>query len=272
MNVSGLEINQYFVRAIELKRVRGKLSVSALAEEPLVPGTIVNGLLKNRQNFTIALAKLLKNFRGGSSHWIISIPVGGVYTTERVFPKLSSENLKEAVEVNVGSELPGNLENLFWGWQEISLSGEGKGILISSIKKTHLEEFLKVFSELRMVPIAVEPRSCSIVRALIQANKDSTSLILDVEGTPLEKSQTPLTSLIISQGALKFAQEKNISSPDEIIGEIKKLLNYYLIEKKEEQITGIILNGTFGSDLKAQLENEFHLEVKTASEIFPTST
>ena len=266
MDISGLEINQFYLRAIRLGRNRGYLKIEKIAEAPLNPGIIENGRLKDPDQFAAILSTFLKKNHFSSPNWIVSIPDDIVYTTYKIFPSLSSEALSEAVEINSGSILPGKEENISWGWQEIEPVGKitGKEVVISSIAKNELNQYISAFSKSGIVPVAIEPKSLSIARVF---GKTENTLIINLEGSILNFT-------IIKNGFARFAREAIINAkPEEqfkgLVSEIKKVINFYLIEKNEEKITKIVIDGSGArAEFKDPLKETFKIPVEISGEIF----
>ncbi len=262
MEIPALEINPKFVRAILLGYSGRNLILKKIAEAPLPDGLVSNGRLTNGEQFFQILKDFLRKNHFSSSHWIVSLPEAAIFTTYKTFPNLSEEDLKEAIEINVSSLLPGKIEETSWGWQKVD--GE---VMISSITKKDLTNYLVVFDRAGIVPIAIEPKSCSIGRVF---GKTGNILVLNIEGEIL-------TSVIISAGFPKFAREFQIVGPKDqqfknLVAEIRRVMNFYLVEKNQNQIDNLILDGSGAKpELAHTLGQTFNLEVKTTPEIFQIS-
>lgn len=262
MEIPALEINPKFVRAILLGHSGQNLILKKIAEAPLPDGLIHNGRLTNGENFFQILKVFLRRNHFSNSHWIVSLPEAAIFTTYKSFPNLAEEDLKEAVEINVSTLLPGKIEENSWGWQKVD--GE---VMISSIAKKDLRDYLMVFDRSGIVPIAIEPKSCSIGRAF---GKTGNILVLNIEGEIL-------TSVIINAGFPRFAREFMIAGVKDaqfknLTSEIRRVINFYLVERNQKQIDNLILDGSGAKpELAHALSQAFNLEVKTTPEIFQIS-
>lgn len=265
MEVAALEINSKYLRAIKIlarQTAKGQtLAVRQVAETVLPAGLIQDGQLINPENFRQVLRQFLRTNHFSNSHWIVSLSEGAIFTTSKIFPNLTAEDLEAAVEMNAAALLPGNPAEIFWGWQEIQSvkSMSGQEVQIASIAKNILENYLLVFDRLGIVPIAIEPKSCSIARVFGQTNN---LLILNLEGDVL-------TSVIIKGGFVRFARE---SQTKDLIAEARKTINYYLAEKNETAIEKIVLDGSGAKgELAAQINETFKIETKCTIDIFQIS-
>lgn len=271
MQTSALEISQHYLRAIRLGKDGNILKPTSIAEQVLPAGVIINGLIKNENAFLDNLNLLLKNFHRASSHWIVSLPEAAIFTMHRLFPNIPSENLKETIEMNYLSFLPGNSENIYWGWQEIGLienkKDGSKEVMLSSIKKEDLTTYLNCFAKAGITPMAIEPKSCSLARVF---GKTQNILVIDIEKTT-EDQPWILTAAILNNGFPRFAREVSLGAQpmEELLKVTRNVINYYLTEKKEAAITNIILDGNAASPAIAEnLKTSFGIEVKFAGDLF----
>ena len=273
MEVSALEINPRFIRAINLSIQGSKsgqsLAIRKVAEAPLAEGLIKDGRLTNSDNFCQTLKQFLRANHFSNSHWIVSLSEGAIYTAYKVFPSLNAEDLAEAVEINVATLLPGKPEEIFWGWQEIESVEKtaGQEVQIASIAKKDLEAYLLAFDKIGLIPIAIEPKSCSIGRAF---GKTGNILILNLEGDVL-------TSVVINKGAARFAREVQITGQGEeqvknLIAETRRTMNYYLVEQGQGQIEMAILDGSGAKpEIAHRLNQAFKMQVQCTVDVFQIS-
>lgn len=267
MSVSALEISQYFLRAIRLSKKGNSLVPEAVVEESLKAGTIENGLIKNETAFEESLRLLVKKFRFSGSNWVISLPEAAVFSIYRSFPNIPSENIRETIEVNYLNFLPGKAENIYWGFQEVGRKGAAKEVLISSIKKEHLDPYLNCLSKLGMVPIAVEPRSCSIARVFGQT---PATLVVNIEKSP-EDEPWVLTATILADGYPEVSRETNLGGHpmEELLKAVRGIINYYSAEKKNDGIKTMILDGNcLSQPIEENLKTAFGIDLKRAAELF----
>ncbi len=259
MVVSALEINPKFIRAILLGHARENLSLKKIAEAPLPDGLIVGGRLTNPESFYQILKSFLHQNHFSGSHWIVSLPEGAIFTAYKTFPHLAEENLKEAVEINASTLLPGDIKEISWGWQPV-----GNEVMVSSIAKKDLAGYLLIFDRLGLIPIAIEPKSCSMSRTF---GKAGNILVLNLEGEIL-------TSVIIDEGFPKFSREfRIIGSKEEqfknLVTEVRRVMNFYLVEKNQKQVLSIVLDGSGAKpELAHALKQAFKIDVKLTPEIF----
>lgn len=269
MDVSGLEISQKFLRAIRLSRSGNNLKIAKIAQLALPEGIISNGKVLDPEKFAGILANFLKANHFSSAHWVVSLNEGAIYTTYKIFPDLPSQELDEAVEINLGSLLPGKASDIFWGWQEVEPISKitGKEVMISSIAKKDLGGYLAAFGKIGIIPIAIEPRSCSMARVF---GKAANTLVVNIEGTP----SIHIASVVLSNGFARFSREVALEGPSKdqfkmLLSEIRRVMNFYLTEKNDAKIDNLVLDGPGATaEMAASLKKALNFEVKLSSEIF----
>lgn len=266
MDISALEISDTNLRALRLGRRGNNLIVNRVAQVGLEGGIITGGVVNNPEKLAQVLRNFLRANHFSESRWIISLPTQPVFTGYKTFPNLSPEALDEAVEINLGSILPGKQEEISWGWQEIEPQQQivGKEVMISSIAQKDLAGYIAAFSKTGIVPIAIEPKSLSIARVL---GKLSNTLVLFLDGLNL-------TSVISSGGFPRFGRSFQIAADEKeqfksLISEIRRVINYYLTEQKQEKIEKVILDGEAATkELADSLTKALNLEVVLARDLF----
>ncbi len=259
MQVSGLEITDSKISLLALKSFGNKLRVFTFAEKDLAPGVIENGILKDPQALASALLLLKKEARPKkvpSRYVIVSLPEDLVYLTIKPMPSLEPDKMREAVEINSQDFLPGDPKDIYWGWQEIVTREKGKGILIASSRKDNLAKFLESFSAASLIPIALEPFSLSSERAF---NKIPQALIISVE-------KNYATAFVIAEDAIRFSTSFNFSDGMELVKQTKKVLNFYLAEKKIDNIPVFLAGSAATPEVIKGLSDHLKMEVKGTQE------
>ena len=270
MAISALEIGQSYLRAVRLGQKGNNLVVQKFAQGSLEEGIVVDGNVIYPDKFAKTLASFLKTNHFSDARWIVSIPDKGVFTTYKTFPNLPFEDLSGAIEINVGSVLPGKPDEISWGWQEVEPLGKitGKEVMIASITNANLGGYLGSFSSVGIIPIALEPKSLSMSRVV---GKTRATLILDFEGGDV-------TLAVTSGGFPRFSREFTLPTVEKdqyktLLAEVRRAMNFYLTEKNEDSLESIILDGPGATAaLGEALKNSLNLPVKLAREIYKVSS
>ena len=176
--VAGLEISSDYLRLALLSQGKDKKSsVTALAEEPLKEGVLSDGLIKNKEEFVMAVKRLLVKSKTKIRYVIVSIPENNVFSKVFAFPKsIRDEKLKETMELSIGFQLPIKLGDVYLDWEKIE--GEGKNeVLLGAIPKSVINEYVAALTPTSLKIVAVEFHLLSIARVMPKNDKPAMVLL-----------------------------------------------------------------------------------------------
>ena len=92
----GIDISDYFVRLIKLKKTGKDFELTSYNEEAVKPGVIENGEIRDRKEFGEVIKKLLNNVNGEQfvllTHQMTNVPVAALQD-----PKESLEHLRDEI-------------------------------------------------------------------------------------------------------------------------------------------------------------------------------
>lgn len=250
--IVGIEVSNQKLRMVYLRLDKnGQASLRGKSEVELEEGIISNGIVKDENKLSQAIAKLKKNFKPRkalSSFAVVTIPQNNIYSDIFEFPEnLNGEQLMESVTLNVAENIPLPISQCYLDWQivEKNSSKNKKRVLVSLISKEIADSYIKVLEENGFKLISLEPASLSIERA-IEIPKDPTILLyLSDEG---------MTSVIYNNRYAYFSQFelwkelsigkeiKNIADLNKIKkNKIRKLIAYFESGHKQLKIKKVLL-------------------------------
>jgi len=172
----GLDISQYTLRAIELRRnFFNKIIVHSYSEESLAQGIIENDFVADEEKLIIAIKNLLKNAKYHpikSKRVAISLPESQTYTKVLSFPKMSYNELKNAVMWQIESNIPFKLDEIYFDWKVIYSFKESDedhiDVLISASPKRLVDQYLNIIKKIGLIPVVFEPESFAICRCVLK--------------------------------------------------------------------------------------------------------
>lgn len=257
MQIAGLEINGSKISILSLKKQGTRLNVRSFAEIQLPEGTIVNGQLKNTPVLIQILKKIkrqAKPRRISSPYVIITLPEELIYLTVKPFPNIDSDQIREALEINIKDFLPGEPREISWGYQVVEHS-QDKEIILASIQNTILKDYLSAFMSAGFSPVAIEPASISALRAFNQI--DHTVLA--------EIDQKSVMITVFDNAASRFSSGFRYEDKS-ILNHLKKFTNYYKANKNLEKINVIIAGDQATDQMAETLSIGLNNKVSLASE------
>ncbi len=184
----GLDISQFSLRAIELrKNFLGRLAVYSYAEEEVPAGVIQDDFISDSDKLGDFINKLMKNakyHRISSKNVIISLPESQTYTKIISFPKMSENELKEAIIWQIEANIPFKIDEIYFDWKLVASFSDKEGehfdVLISAAPKKIIDQYLTAVRKVGLVPVAIEPESFAISRCVLKNSfSKKTTLILD---------------------------------------------------------------------------------------------
>jgi hypothetical protein len=167
--IAGLSINDSGVQFILFSGNNDK-NVLAKFEIELAEGVVEEGIIKKAEE----LKKILKELRSTSKlskisnlNIILSLSSDLVYHKTFDLPVISTEDISDAIELNLKMISPIKFEEAYSDWEIFRSLGEGDSkYRISSVfgKKEIIDSYLNILEETDFIPLAVEFNGLSIWR------------------------------------------------------------------------------------------------------------
>lgn len=131
-----------------------------LGEQVLQAGTIVDGMLYDKQQYTLSLQQLIFSISGThASSVILSLPPHHIWMTTLEFPHaLDTKSLNEAINLYFEFSLPFSQKESYTDW-EIMRSENSSGVqrvILGAVRKRHIDPYLEIFKKEGVTAIAVE--------------------------------------------------------------------------------------------------------------------
>lgn len=213
-------------------QIAGKDSVSAISQ-------------------TAQTLKTLMRKAGVTTNKVVaSLPNSSVFTSVIEMPKIPESELKTAIEFEAKKYVPLPLTEVALSWSLIEQKGnkitkdtnlgtfktpgESKlKILLTAVPNVVIDNYLKVFKEAGLEPVALEIEALSLIRGLVEAESD-LSLVIDI-------GARSSTINLVDDGFLRISKNLNVGG-DTITTSIAQSLavNFSRAEqfKKDFGLTG----------------------------------
>jgi type IV pilus assembly protein PilM len=185
----GIDISDLSVKLIKLKNTGNGFELHSYNEETIKPGVIENGEINNRKELGKTMKKLLNNVKGEqlkTKYAAVSLPEEKSFLKVIKMPKMSSQDLQEAVYFEIENHIPLRIEDAYFDFQVIPFSQENnaKGaenyleILFAAMPKATVDSYNFCLKKTGIQPIHLEVESLSLARSLINRRKKSDSVLL----------------------------------------------------------------------------------------------
>lgn len=231
--IAGVDINDSALRLVLLDRKRNKektVYIKEVAEEPLEPGIIQAGILKDPAKFTAAFKNLLSKSKTKINYIILSLPQSLAYSRIFYFPKvIEGAKLEEAMRAETQFNLPVDTKHVYLDWEKTGT--ERNELYLTTIPKGVVDPYIAALNSLRIQIVAAESHLLSAIRSSDIEHSKPIALIIP------EANDTLVA--IVKNRSIRFTRllQKNISEK-EMKEEIDRVSTYY--EAEDEPISKVI--------------------------------
>ncbi len=272
----GLDISDYSIEIISLEGTVEKPRLSALGREILEPGIVEDGKILEKEKLEVILRALLEKLKFGkikTKKLIFALPESKTFLHFFELPEvLEKERIEKEIKLQAMHTFPFPLKELYFDFKV----GD-KEVLLVAAQKDIVDDYLEVFKNVEIQPIALEIESISLARSLI-GNQKETILIADIGARTTNFSLFDQNRLRLSisiniagdrfnqalmeKSNISFQEAENLKKEigldpekkegkvflilqkeiQEIIAEIKKIADYFQ-NKTGKKIEKVILAG-----------------------------
>ena len=174
----GLDISDHSIEVICLEGFAKEAKLLAMGRRILKPGVVNGGKILERRRLEAILLELIKKPQFGEikkNEVIFSLPESRVFILPfKIKGNLRNKEIKKEAESQALHNFPLPPEDLY-----CSLSLKKDDALLVAVPKNIVEDYLEVFENIKIRPLALEIESLSLGRALIE-EKEGKILIVDI--------------------------------------------------------------------------------------------
>lgn len=275
----GLDISDQSVKVVQLSNTEPRHFVMR-GWYAVQPGLIAQGKVQDAEQAAVMLGKVLERDKvAGGDALVVSIPEAQSFLQVVELPKMTEEEVSEAVRWEVVQHMPFGLENVYIDWQWISAPGNVESdrmhVLVGAAQRDVVDALWDTLSRLGNPVIALELEAQAIVRSLIteeirnrkglmivDVGGHATNVILYDEGAirftgTIQKGEDTFFSQLSEQeksalrkppGEEKGYDEKAVEAKlmpilNELMVEVLGIEEYYTAQKGSRKVKEILLTG-----------------------------
>lgn len=179
----GLDISDSSLKVVECTSRKGEVKLQAFGRAPLPAGVVSLGIIQRPDVFKQVLKELLPRTRPQpitTKNVVFSFPSSYVYLHPFEFPQaLTETQVRRAIPFEAESELPITLKDVYFDVQFHRSREKKHHVLFAAASRTLLDTCTSLLTDLGLTPVAAEPESLSLSRALARA-QDIPLLIVDI--------------------------------------------------------------------------------------------
>lgn len=203
----GLEIEDSYIKAFQLKKNKSGFSMEACNLRSLKKGIIRDGQVVQAEELAKEIRELLKLSRPKpikTKFVVFSVPETKSFIRTIQIPKMSREEAAEAVKWETEANIPVSLDKVYLDWQIIDSNEKNNNVLVVAVPKEVVDGYYQAVSLSGLIPLAVEVDIIATIRSLTskESNKepiliadigaDKTSLAICKNQIPYFSSSIPL--------------------------------------------------------------------------------
>ena len=183
----GLEISDFSLKALYLKKKGKKYSIVGLNRIKLPKGLIKDGKIDKKEEMKSLLKHLLDTATPKKipiSRVITSLPENQTFVRMIDIPTMTNKDLKEAIKWEAANHIPLQIKDVYLDWQILSKDKKNMKVLIGAASKNVVNSYVSILEEAKLKPIAIEPGVASRARSLLsEQDTKETFLLVDIGAT-----------------------------------------------------------------------------------------
>ena len=179
--VAGVEICNKSIKYIEFFNKKGIFSIKNFGEISLLPNTVKDGDILNKNSLIKALIEVKNNI---SADFIkVSIPEEKTYIFDIQIPKEAETNIREVLEFKIEENVPLKLEESSFEYEIVDDNKSQKDLMlnVSVIPKRVISDYTDVLNQAGLYPLSYETESKMIASSVIPRRDKRNSIIVNIK-------------------------------------------------------------------------------------------
>jgi Tfp pilus assembly PilM family ATPase len=172
----GLSIERTSIHAVELDP-KGNAVRSSSVTVP--PDTFVDGQLKQKDIFKIAVKALLDNGKFSTPYVAVCFPEVFAFTRGCSLPIIPIGEVQEAIAWRTKDLFPFPSEDIYFDWKLLKKTEKDYQTIVVAVQRNLLDQLVAALVELGLKPLRFEPDASALVR-LIKINPENSALLVEI--------------------------------------------------------------------------------------------
>ena len=187
----GLDISDLSLKAVQLGDDKDEKKILSFGRVQLRPGTIVDGEIIDKDQVVAAIKKLLKTSgprRIKNKKVVCSVPETKAFLRIITLPKMSDQEVKEAIKWEIEANIPLPLDQVYFDWQilkkQFTKDENRMSIIVVAISRNTANRILEALEEAQLEVMGLEVESVAQARSLMKEGGEekegnNTKLVID---------------------------------------------------------------------------------------------
>lgn len=209
--IIGLDIGSRYIKAAQLKEIKGSYQLEHLSTAPLLPELIVDGSIIDSFRVVEAIKNLFSSQGIKAKDVALSVSGHSSVIIKRVtLPQMTEDELSDSIKFEAEQYIPFDIEDVNLDFQILG-SQEGRNqmdVLIVAVKKSKINEYVSVVTEAGLNPVIVDVDAFALEN-MYEINYDISS----EENVALVNVGASTININILRGGLSvFTRDSSIGS------------------------------------------------------------
>ena len=192
-HAAGVDISDRSIKYIMLAYVNGVPCLKSYGEQPLTPGIVERGKVRD----IAALGEELKKIRATLpvSAVVLALPEEHAYAFLLSIPPMARRDLRASIELQLENQIPVPAQSVIFDYDIIQERADGAyEVEVAAIAREDVSEYINACTHAGLMPQALEIEAHSVARALLPASPRSAAADEGESRTDIE------TALIVDMG------------------------------------------------------------------------
>lgn len=211
--IVGLDIGSSCIKAVELKKAKGEISVAHLGLEPLASDIVVDSMIVDSTAVSNAITKIFTESGIKGKSVATSVSGHSVIVKKIAMQTMSDQELAAMVQTEAAQHIPFDIQDVNVDFQILSddLSGPQMDVLLVAVKKDKILNYTNVLSLAAKSPAVVDIDAFALQNCYeynYEPAPGSTAALLNLGASVMNinivKGSTPLFTRDVSVGGNQY--------------------------------------------------------------------
>lgn len=280
MNIFGLDIGTTGLRLIQLRKEGTGYRLLSIASSDFSGRGLLSEADKDHRDLAEVIKKMVFESKVNTNQVVVGLPEAMVFSRLIKVPVMTDEELSSSINWEAEQYVPVPLSEVNLDWEIVSRQALGEKkmeVFLVAAPSNLIEKYTKILKLASLTPVAVETEAVALARCLV-GKTIKTALLVDFGASMTDLLVTKQEKIVLTRsvptGGQAFTRalrgelgieeaqaeeyKRKYGLGEEIEGkikktldpflnilveEIKKTIDFYQAEQKEDQLNLIILTG-----------------------------
>jgi len=195
----GLDISDASIKVMQLESSSNGFYPVAFANVPLPAKVINNHLIINELKLSQCINAAVNSAKNINTKYVVaSIPESKSFVRTLFISNMPESEIESSLPWELEQDIPVPIDQVYLDWQVIRNVGDKMEVLVMAASKEYVDPLINSLKQAKLVPVALELDSQSMVRALIGPDSFKKSMLV------LDIATTQSTFIIVENGVIQY--------------------------------------------------------------------